>query len=189
MVITTGKVAIKKFSGGLPIEEAIRPPWFSEEYSNENISSLYEEWLGCSSILEGVTKGKGETVTSIETAVNFYAGTSANLTSELQETYSRKLTFRPIASLPNILAPPDTPISAKVKYNAPDTGGFHAACCGEYDKLELLDLVNKNLKGPTGRDSVKITAASKYSRLDPRKERRERVKNYVKSMSYRGKYE
>lgn len=188
MVISTGKVSVKKFSGGMPLEEAIRPPWFSEEYSNANIGSLYQEWLGCSSILDGVKKSKNETVTSIETAVNFYAGTSANLTSETQETYSSSLTFRPIATIPDVLQPADN-VSDANKYNAPSSGGFHAACFGEYDKLELLDLVNKNLKGPTGRDSVKITAAAKYSRLDPRKDRRERVKNYVKSMSYRGKYE
>lgn len=36
----------------IPLEEAIRPPWISDEYSNESIGALYTTLLGCKAVTD-----------------------------------------------------------------------------------------------------------------------------------------
>ena len=97
-------------SGLLPLEEAIRPPWFSDEYSNKQIGDLYRSLLGCGSVLdlfsaEDVT-ASGDALPSVGMAVERVAQdyASAGGSAGSAGRYVSALTERVGARLDQVIA-------------------------------------------------------------------------------------
>jgi hypothetical protein len=152
--------------GILPIEEAIRPPWISAEYSNLNIGQqIHEPLLGCRSVIDAVSDvpEEGYAIVSIEQAVDAlvyrHSRIAEGATDAAGHVYSR--TYRPVATLPEMLGSEKSP-------------GFHYYAYGPYQNLEGLGLSGVEMSSRGHPESVKVVDAT----LDPRKERRERVLSY-----------
>jgi len=110
------------FDKDLPVEEAIRPPWMDKNtYSSElsptatftKLDLHYEHLFGSPSIIHRLlineaTPYDGMKVHSVEQAVDLMVAEAGAITDEPQtvlNSYTSALTTRPIATLPDILAP------------------------------------------------------------------------------------
>lgn len=169
----------------IPLEEAIMPPWIDDQYKNglvdpssktvngTGIGELYKTWFGCGSILDDITYSDDSiyyTVT-IEESVKKLLSTYAS--SDLEPVYS--WTHRNIATLKDILTPAnETERSSKDVFQS---GGFHAAAVGDYENLEGLGLIGQQLRSNVIVTTT-ITIPDTAAELDPRLERRKRVKVY-----------
>ena len=152
----------------LPLEEVLRPPWISSEYSNESIGErVYQKFFGCRSVIdamEGVEKPEGFAGMTIERAVEVIASSySAYAQGGEANAYVHSFTQRPIATLPEVIG------------TVEEHGqlGFHTYAFGNFSNLENLDL---DLPLPTMDDPTEKKAVQKN--LDPRAERLERVLAY-----------
>ena len=178
----------------IPLEEALMPAWFDTSYSNgipsggtintgTGIGSLYRRWFGCSSIVDGVAydENSGSSTVSIEQAVNNLIEKYKYVEEGKKEPFSTyEWTKRNIATLTDLLAPPDTALGDEM----PLTGGFHSHSFGDYDNLQGLGLNNVQLRSGVGTDTmIQIPALTEEQKekgitLDPRKGRRSRVIAY-----------
>ena len=137
----------------LPLEEALRPPWFSDEYSNANIGKdIYRRLFGTDSILDR-TK-----TTSVEAAVDDIERSYSAISKRGPvPNYIWFRTYRAGASLPDVLArgPSDDRPAA-----------FHFYAGGNFKGLEGLDLVD--VKNDSGAD-VDLTSilSGEVREIDP----------------------
>ena len=153
----------------LPLEEALRPAWFSDEYSNANIGEhIYQKFLGTDSILERT----GET--TIEKAVDAIVDAYGKISNNGPVPgYIWFTTYRPGASLPDVLGRGSGSKSPEA---------FHYYAGGDFTKLEKLDLVDgANEKGqpislvsPVTEDARTVDPA-----IDPRRGRWQVARSYV----------
>lgn len=106
---------------GLPVEEAIRPPWVDDEFYSSKVSSsdptktnldlLYEHLFHSPSIIHRLLLADAKPyddmdVHSVEQAVDFLEADAGQFdTDSARNTYTDGITSRPIASLPDLLAP------------------------------------------------------------------------------------
>lgn len=196
---------LSEISNGIPLEEALMPPWIDDAYKNgkvdesrikagnpskiqkeTGIGALYRRWFGCDSILDDVTYTtedafEGNTV-SVEMAVtnliNRYAKEHKDPNMKPPKSPS-KYVRRNIATLRDMLAPvSNSELSSK---EIPKTGGFHSRTVGNHDGLNLLGIVGKDLKASVAVDKkISIQPLTQEEKnkglvLDPRPERRKRV--------------
>lgn len=154
----------------LPLEEAIRPPWVSDEYANENIGSLYRELLGCTSLVEQFGSSVEDAVDNLVQEYSAYAlgGGSAH-------EYVRAVTRRGYASISDIIGTPDRP-------------GFFYHSCGPLENLEgeFFAWMKERARSLTSQ-AVPGEIESFSGRLDPRKGRYDSVRAYLSDLlRYRG---
>ena len=172
----------------LPLEEALMPPWFSDDYFNENIGKLYRGWVGCDSIIDDVAAPeKGVTSKSIKQAIekieSIWNAASFDDQDAIAETYGKRNHATVADVLGNIA-------DQKDKSGPHLTGGFHSAAVGDFSQLEYLDLVGVNLSNNSGQGSFTLDMKSanlSASKIDPRVSRRKMVEYYIKSVTGRGK--
>ena len=109
-----------------PIEEAIRPPWFSDEYANANIGTLYDELFGCGSVLDAYNLApiNGYTEVSVAQAVDQIARaySAYALDGGSAASFTSAATRRQFASLSQVLGSGDSP-------------GFHGYASGDESGL------------------------------------------------------
>lgn len=146
-----------------PIEDAIRPPWFSEEYSNAKIGGLYDDFFGCQSVVDLYT-GADDVESAVNKIVSHYSSASGGGSSAA--AWINELTSRRYAALPEVLG--DATFL-----------GFHSYAVGPYDGLEHLDA----LKPAEGTDFMATQLNPDEENrvdpaLDPRKERHRKVLAY-----------
>jgi len=157
----------------IPMEEALMPPWLSDEYRNANIDTIYSNWLGCESILEGTGIGVED---AIDIIINNY------LSGNIADMY----TDRDVATIRDMLYPTESSGSDWAV-----DGGFHSRAFGNYDKLELLGINGVELRQSVGDGTDNISpygVTQKGSSIDPRMERLTRVLAYRNSIvNSRGK--
>jgi hypothetical protein len=188
----------------LPVEEAIRPIWISDDYSANNITGkIYGPFFGTAAITDLVTNTR-YSVRSVEEAVDVVAlryakKSAAQVTGGITEdtlSYIYDFTRRPIANQLEVLASKsyfyDTttrsfsaapaPVGDAPKYY----GGYHSnAVCfsssAEYGgKLEYLDLKDIDLSSSltsSGTPTFNLNGGE-GDRMDPRLERADRVELY-----------
>lgn len=196
----TGSLSQTQGRDILPVEEAIRPTWISEDYSAPNITQkIYDPMFGTSAITDFVRDSRFS-VNSVEEAVDLvaaqYATQATNSSSILEWIHS--YTGRPIADWPEILGEkgvfydtakgyvvkdPSPPTGEALKYN----GGFHsnAVCFGTQSgygsKLEYLDVKDTQAVSklsPSG-EALFDLSGTNGDRLDPRLDRARRVELYM----------
>ena len=167
-----------------PLEDVIRPSWVSEEYTSENIGSLYEELFGCTDLKTAAAAGS-DIPESLEEAVDALVGDYTKLfTGGAASGWINGKTRRGTASIPQVLT---GFVSGQT-----ETGedivepGFHRYAFGPYAELEHLDL-NIQLES---RLNSEIKEQTIPTELDPRETRRDRVLAYdaelKRSRGYRG---
>jgi len=164
---------VEEFSGQtLPLEDAIRPPWISEDYANENIGNRYYDPLfGCRAIVDRVSlvdlQAVDPTITkaSVEDAVSLLATEYASVSgggSRLAGPWIWELTRRAYASLPEVLG----------------ESGFHNYATGDFSALENLGL-DTPLSPKRAIALQGALASGKVSpELDIRQEQRDAVRAY-----------
>jgi hypothetical protein len=161
-------VEIDEGFGLYPLEEAIRPPWISDEYSNEKIGELYEELMGCKSLMD---------LYALEPIGDYVAPTIAQAVEKVVQHYSaavaaggsasrliRSLTERGYASLPQVIG-------------TASGEGFYFQASGDFEKFEgdALSWI-QNTKTET---QIKPGEEQQVvGDLDPRKGRYDRVVAY-----------
>jgi hypothetical protein len=150
----------------VPLEEAIRPPWFSDEYSNQNIGDqIYKKLFGCKSLVDavGVKPAKGESIVSIERAADAVV---KDYTTHTDKTNANAFIYgstrREFATLPEVM------------------NSFHAQAFG-VDKTGLsgLDIAGITLRTQYAEFPEQELKSGASTKLDPRKERGERVNAYL----------
>lgn len=111
-----------QYDRSLPVEEAIRPPWIDKDTYSSALSTRdtftkldlhYRHLFGSPSIIHrllvnGTTPYDGMDVHSVEQAVDFIVADAGSIIDEPEtvlNSYTSALTTRPIASLPDVLAP------------------------------------------------------------------------------------
>lgn len=114
--------------GTLPLEEAIRPPWISDEYSNQNVGKLYREMLGCGSLIDlyDLQPEEGFAYQSITQTVDFLVAEYSQVSNEgssSSDSFIQSKTQRSYASIPQVIGTRDDP-------------GFYFYSAGEYSNLE-----------------------------------------------------
>ncbi len=158
----------------LPLEEAIRPPWMSDEYSNSKIGELYQKHLGCGSLVDMYDGVEPRTVNGVKMSSAGIEDLTEALVSEytamsdggfLNAGYIREKTDRLFASLPDVLH------------------GFYSQTSGPYSNLE-----GSLFEWMRGGDASVAAPATQINpseenkvdaRLDARKERRQRALAYA----------
>lgn len=140
------------------LEEALQPPWFSEDYKNANIGTkVYKKLLGCDSIVKG-DPGAGVEA-AIDGLVADYSGVS--LGGEYAAEWIYIHTHRPGATLKQVLH------------------GFHVEAYGNKTGLSGLGLAGVELFPVNGADSGGIIVDPS---LDPRAGRHFRVLSYLNEL-------
>jgi hypothetical protein len=159
---------IEEFEGGtIPLEEAIRPPWFSDEYSNTNIGpQVYENLLGCPSLVDSATPpAEGYTTLSIETATEaLVLDYTAHSDGQQANDYIYGTTRRGFATMQEVL------------------DSFHKQAFGTKGDLDGLDIVGNNLTIQFGDFEEQQITDKDAVTLDPRVERRQRVNDYLREL-------
>lgn len=116
----------------IPIEEAIRPPWISDEYSNKTIGDLYQSLFGCPSIMDlyddlqpgtvnGVKFSEPGVADAVEKIVDQYTAVSDG--GYLGASFIRELTQRDYATLDQVIG-------------TDNTEGFFWQSSGNFENLE-----------------------------------------------------
>jgi len=116
-----------------PLEDSIRPPWFDDEYSNDNIDELYKKLLGCTSILK---KGKNGVEAALDSLVSQYSAVTKSEGRALTSVIDM-MTRRDMASLRQVLL---TPGNRKDPANSPEA--FHYYTVGDWKNFDGLLLRN-----------------------------------------------
>lgn len=169
----------------LPLEEALMPPWIDDFYKNGIVNSttktvngtgigrLYNLWFGCGSILDDVkydNKSIYYTVTIEESVKKIISAYGSGKQEPLYSWANRN-----IATLADVLTPAD--VSERKSKDVFQTGGFHSMAVGDYNNLEGLGLVGQQLRSNVIATTT-IVIPDSAAALDPRAERRKRVKLY-----------
>lgn len=167
----------------LPIEEAIRPPWVSDEYSNENIGTLYQQLFGCPSIMDlystltpGTVNGVPFTVPSVSDAVEKIVDQYSRLSDGgyLASAFIREVTSRDFASIDQVI------------------GGFYSQTSGDFEGLEgSLFSWMTGASGTLPTTQIRPDEANRVPpELDARRERWQRARTYrddlLRSVGLRG---
>lgn len=172
-VFYTFTVYEEDLGGVLPLEDAIRPPWFSSDYKNDQIGpKVYEPLLGCRSVIQltsldayrRATKQSRATAPSVEFAVSSIVGEYGRLSEKADGVpgYIWRTTYRDVASLP-------------------ETQSFHKYASGDFQNLEGLNLEQPL---PITREVTTALPKSKPSaKLDPRKDRRAAIRAYLSELT------
>lgn len=165
------KVTVVEEVGGtiLPLEEAIRPAWVSDEYSNTRIGALYETFFGCKALtdVENVVPAEGSDILSIETAAEaLVRNYSAHADGKSASAYIYGTTKREHATLVDVL------------------GSFHEQAVAphleeEKTGLQGLDILGVPLTTQTGQNELQTIDQDTATRLDPRVDRASRVLDYL----------
>jgi hypothetical protein len=157
---------------GKPIEELIRPPWVSEEYSSDNISKLYQDFFGCSAIVSKASP-------TVEAAVDRLSKGVAGPDDGNRAAYIRNTTRRAYASKDQTL------------------GSFHKEAVGSktnFEGLLLRDVrddsgqVVPQYTHPVENGQVSVStifessAETDLGYLDVRKDRREIIRAYLSEL-------
>lgn len=172
----------------IPLEEAIRPPWISDEYSNKTIGALYRSLLGCPSIMDlyddlepgsvnGVQFSQPGIADAVEKIVDQYSRISQG--GYLGASFIHELTDRDYASLEEVIGSRASP-------------GFYWQSSGKFSGLEgsmFSWMTGSGGDAPTTQlnptEDNKISSA-----LDPRRDRWEKVVAYrdelLRSLGLRG---
>jgi len=151
----------------IPLEEAIRPPWISDEYSNVNIGKkIYSKFFGCRALVDITdTPDENYALVSIEKASNdLVASYKRFAESSSADGFIYGATRRGHATLPQVLE------------------SFHAEAFGNKTGLSGLDIVGLSLVLPFGDDLKQEILSNEAEKLDPRKERRARVDAYLSEL-------
>ena len=120
-------------NGVLPLEEALRPPWFSEQYSNAKIGEeIYKPFFGTTSLLELSNPPAASLEAAVDKLVDTY---SAIAKAGPVPGHIWFTTYREGASLPDTLTAPPTGEGA-------EGAGFHYFAAGEFTGLKYLDLLD-----------------------------------------------
>ncbi len=152
-----------------PFEEAIRPEWISESFTNENIGKFYQDTIGCGALVDLQLTAPNEDP-SVAGAVEWISHEYAVTSGEGREAggFIYAVTRRPVATLAQV------------------SGKFHAEACGSKEGFSGLPGLTVPLypfrSHDYDRGSRRIS-----SDLDPRKERYDRVAAYVNEiLAHRG---
>ena len=147
----------------IPLEEAIRPPWMSDEYGNAQIGEMYMKLLGCPSVMElyDVKPQKGFAVPAladvVEKIVDQYARISGG--GYLGASFIDALTQRDYASYDQVM------------------DSFYKESMG--DKSNLDGPAFSWLKDGTAAQQLAPGERNKVDpQLDPRRDRHQRAKDY-----------
>lgn len=164
----------------VPLEEAIRPPWFDDEYSNDKIDGLYAKFFDCKSIL-GST-GKKSVEEAVDDLVNDYTLALAQAEGRAQAATIYSKTKRAMASYRQVLG---------TNNSNGKSAAFHGYAVGKYTQFEGLELRNPvdefgkpvqlrtPLLGTINSGLVRdVFNTNALDFLDVRKERREAVAAY-----------
>jgi len=152
-------------SGLLPLEEAIRPPWFSDEYSNDGVSALYADLFGCGSLLDLVSLEPAEGYTevslgqAVEEVVRLYSNVSGG--GHSADAWIHAVTDRAYADLGQVIGTEDSP-------------GFHFYASGDLGGFDGWDGLKGQLNTQLNADDPQRVSVE----LDPRKGRYQRVVDY-----------
>jgi len=163
----------------LPLEDALSPPWFTEEYQNAGIGTLYKDFFGCDSIVSRVASPSKGDFGSVEGAVNWisseYSKKSGGGFSASNWIYN--LTSRGYASLPEVLGDIEGGLL-----------GFHEYAVGNRTELSNLEL---EAKGEPAEGQTKPELSTQFDPediaeipkiLDPREPRHARAKAYRREL-------
>jgi hypothetical protein len=162
----------------IALEDAIRPPWFSDQYGNDRIGSLYEEFFGCDSML---ALGGTQDIESATSAISqSYSRASAGGFSAASWIYEN--TKRTYTTLPQVLG-------------GDGVVGFHQYAVGRYSgsdwterKLEALVASGEPLE-----DGGEPFLSTQFNQeepntisvdLDPRTERANKARAYQAELLY-----
>ena len=163
------------------LEDAIRPPWISDAYTNGNIGTqVYQPLLGCAAVVDQVTLSQVQATTPNATGVSVATGADevvrryssvVNTSGQAPATFAWSLTQRPVARMREVL------------------GSFHAQA--SVDSPATAKLSGLDLDVPlANRLSDKDDEASKKlvdPRMDPRQERLTVVLAYAAELrAFRG---
>jgi len=161
-------------NGFIPLEEAIRPPWFSEEYSNAEIGKLYERLFGCKSLIDvmgglsdpkdgGLTPQEGYVQAGIYEAVEALVRdyTSQSDSGHSGSDFIVGKTSRVHASMRDL-------------YGDSQNQGFHTYAAGKRENLDDLGLEQTLQSQLRAGDDNRVGPE-----LDPRMERWERARDYA----------
>lgn len=157
-------------ASNLPLEEAIRPPWFSEEYSNERVGpEIYQPIYGCPSLTDvrDIPAAEGETTVSIEVAADAVVDDyTAHADGTTANAYIYGTTRREYATLPDVM------------------NSFHVHAYANAENnfgkgLDGLDIVGLKLTIQHGNFEEQQITDDAATRLDPRADRAARVLNYL----------
>ena len=158
---------VEKDAETVGIEEAIRPPWVSDDYSNANIGdNIYTPFFDCKSILDGT--GTDTVEEAVDALAKSYALVSGGGMQAPGHIWAR--TRRGGATLNQVLLRSAEDREAFHYF----VGGAHSSSRGgqPFENLEGLDLDQK-LRGQFNDDKQEIRGD-----MDPRKERYERARVY-----------
>ena len=169
------------------LEDAIRPPWMSEDYRNDNIGAkVYEPLLGCGALVDLVSlkalqdaatkRRKKDPSVPVPLGVSVADAASVLVSrySSLNEredisgaVYSWQITKRAEARMSEVL------------------DHFHKYVSGPYEDLEGLHLKDVPLRNKFGK--TEETPRPVAARLDPRAARSQVVAEYAKELDvFRG---
>lgn len=156
-------------SGRIPLEEAIRPPWVSEEYSNQRIGELYQELLGCRALVDLYTPpdGQGLSVEAATDAVVKEYSIRANRGVSSKD-FITAVTERDYASLVDVIGNASRP-------------GFFYHSSGDVENLDgefFSWMKNGSATSILNADSSQVVSPE----VDPRKDRYSRVIEYVSEL-------
>lgn len=156
-------------AGVLPLEEGIRPPWISDEYSNENIGELYQKLLGCGSVIDACHSADplpGLSIRSVEQAVDDLVRDYSAVSDEgasSSDGWIAAMTSRGYATLPRAIGTATDP-------------GFWYYASGPFENLsgEFFSWIADSVTTQTDQSTEPIVDSS----LDPRKGRYDMAVQY-----------
>ena len=182
---------------GVPVEESLRPPWVDGAYANESVGTdIYDPFFGCTSIIDRIKSEStygALTSHSVEQAVDqlcydYSFASKSGTDAQAARGLIRKITNRPVASLPEMLWPKNYEVASGD--DVKNTGGFYSnAVCGlNYESfgsaLEYLDLVDLDMPALFSMSTANMDRIDNEEalELDPRAARAKRVRAYLRSI-------
>jgi len=164
-----------------PIETAIRPNWISDEYSNEHIGEYYTKIIGCNSIVDNYDSadgskfpGKKAIVDAVDSIVSQYRAHTSGGSSATGwiNSLSDRTTHATKAA-----------VLGYTTYSGTEVPGFHSHAFGNKEDFdEMEDLKSIPMRGQRSTLSPELISTD----LDPRRERRARVSEYLSTLQVRG---
>jgi hypothetical protein len=172
------KVTVVEDMSTAPIEEVIRPPWISEEYSNAEIGKLYTALFGCESLID--MRSDPAQRLSIETSTDMVVDEYSRHSQGGQQanSYIYGMTHREYATLPQVLNSFHENSFGVRRSGKPAVGSdpdFKS-------DLEGLDIVGQNLVSVNGNYESQQINEEEAAKLDPRPERGRRVLAYLQEL-------
>jgi len=171
--------------GYVPLEEAIRPAWMDDQYSNARIGEMYDDLLGCKSLVD-LFEVKPRTLNGVP----FTAAGIEDLTEEVVRQYSiasdggflgaefvRSRTTRDFASLAQVLGPQTTIKGTE--------DGFYSHALGDKKNLEgpMFSWMTGAAEGQTAPPSTQLSP-EEPNKIDPRLDARQ--DRYRLALTYQG---